>query len=195
MIRHPASSSFTDSPWLHRWFFILHSFTKKKRRKKKKGKKNTIFILGEIISTVHLNQPWNRFIYEELSAQRHLCCCGRQNKKNQQQKMSAVIHFVTEHRYWRNAIKWAWTGSVFFFFFFVFFFKDSIVELKYQTGDKIRAVVWSQSCWCRHIVPFDESCDPLPVMFASLVSFSSGSKTCSFFCQRVTIQRENFGIR
>lgn len=45
--------SLQDLPWLHRRFFILHSFTKEKKRKKKKP---TIFILGEIITTVHLNQ-------------------------------------------------------------------------------------------------------------------------------------------
>lgn len=111
-IRLPASSSFTDSPWLHRWFFILHSFTKE--GEKKKREQNTIFILGEIISTVHLNQTWNRFIYEELFAEWDLCCCGRQNKKKKTATEDECRHtFCHRRRYRRNAIKWAWTGSVF----------------------------------------------------------------------------------
>lgn len=60
-IRLPASSSFTDSPWLHRWFFILHSFTK--QGEKKKGTKEH-----------NLHSWWNYFYstFESAVEQIHL---------------------------------------------------------------------------------------------------------------------------
>lgn len=49
--------------WILERFFILHSFTKEK----KKSNKTTIFILW-VITTVHLNQPWNRFYLKSFFA-------------------------------------------------------------------------------------------------------------------------------